>query len=46
VKLSKTFTETMSWEAYGDKALFRTSIYEWFRNSRESLEDDESSGRL
>jgi len=33
-------------EAYGDKALFRTSNYEWFWNSRELLEDDKSSGRL
>jgi len=36
----------MLWETYEDKALFCTSIYEWFRNGRESLKNDESSGRL
>ena len=35
-------------KAYGDAALSRTTIFEWhiwFREGRESVKDDESSGR-
>ncbi|XP_041565913.1 protein GVQW3-like [Drosophila elegans] len=49
-KLGKTFTEThkLMKQVYGDDCLSRTSTYEWFnrfKNGRESLEDDERSGR-
>ena len=50
VKLGKTFTETLEMlrKAYGDPALSRTTVYEWFKRfkeGRESLDDDERSGR-
>ena len=50
VKLGKTFTETLEMlrKAYGDQVLSRTTFYEWFKRfkeGRESLDDDERSGR-
>ena len=50
VKLGKTFTETLEMlrKAFGDQALSRTTVYEWlkrFKKGRESLDDDERSGR-
>jgi hypothetical protein len=49
-KTGKTATETFRLieQAYGDNALSRTRVFEWyarFRDGREYLEDDESSGR-
>jgi hypothetical protein len=48
-KTGKTATETFQLikQAYGDNAIFRTRVFEWyaiFRNDRENLED-ERSGR-
>ena len=50
VKLGKTFTETLKKlrKAYGDQVLSRTTDYEWFtrfKEGRESLDDNERSGR-
>jgi len=45
---SATKTVELIQKAYGDVALSRTTIVEWhkrFRESRESLKDDERSGR-
>jgi transposase len=49
-KPGKTATETFQLitQAYGDNALSRTRVFEWyarFRDGRENLEDDERSGR-
>jgi len=50
VKLEKSATETfaMSEKAFGDECLLRARIFEWykrFKTDRESLKDDEQSGR-
>jgi transposase len=50
IKTGKTATETFQLikQAYGDNALSRTWVLEWyarFRDGRENLEDDERSGR-
>jgi hypothetical protein len=49
VKLGKTPTETyeMLQTVYGDEALSHSSVFEWFerfRDGREDLQDDPSSG--
>jgi hypothetical protein len=50
VKLSKSTTETheMLREAFGERTLSQTGIFEWhshFKAGRVSVEDDEQSGR-
>jgi hypothetical protein len=50
VKLKNTATETfeMLKSAYGEECLSRTSVFEWhewFKEGRESLQDDERKGR-
>ena len=49
-KLGKTATETfqMVQKVYGDKVLSRSSVFDWYKrlqHGRESLEDDEHTGR-
>jgi hypothetical protein len=49
-KTGKPATETSQLikQVYGDNALSRTRVFEWYaryREGRENLEDDESSGR-
>jgi hypothetical protein len=49
-KTGKTANETFQLikQAYGNNALYRTPVFEWyarFRDGRVNLEDDESSGR-
>jgi len=49
VDFSATKTAELIQKAYGDAALSRTTIFEWhkrFREGRESVKDDESSGRF
>ena len=48
VDFSATKTVELIQKAYGDAALSRTTIFEWyrrFREGRESVKDDERSGR-
>jgi len=48
VDFSATKTVKLIQKAYGDTALSRTTIFEWhnrFREGRESVKDDELSGR-
>jgi len=48
VDFSATKTVELIQKAYGDAALSRKTIFEWhkrFREGRESVKDDESSGR-
>jgi len=48
VNFSATKTVELIQKAYGDAVLSRTTIFEWhkrFREGRESVKDDESSGR-
>jgi transposase len=50
VKLGKTPTETYEilQTAYGDEAVSRNSVFEWFKrfkDGREDLQDDPRSGR-
>jgi hypothetical protein len=50
VKLGTTPTETyeMLQTVYGDEALSRSSVFEWFKlfeDGRENLQDDPRSGR-
>ena len=50
VKLGKAFTKKLEMlrKAYRDQVLSRTRVYKWFRRfkeGRESLDDDERSGR-
>jgi len=48
VNFSATKTVELIQKAYGDAALSQTTIFEWhkwFRESRESVKDDECSGR-
>ncbi|KAL4083495.1 hypothetical protein QTP88_028811 [Uroleucon formosanum] len=49
-KLGKTVAETLEClkTVYGDEALKKTAVYDWFKrfkNGQESLEDEERSGR-
>ncbi|KAJ8955017.1 hypothetical protein NQ318_000449 [Aromia moschata] len=48
VKPGKTFTEayTMLKEVYGNKCLFRTQVFEWFKRSKEGRETTEDDPRL
>ena len=48
VDFSATETVELIQKAYGDAVLSRTTIFEWhkrFREGRESVKDDERSGR-
>ena len=48
INFSATKTVELIQKAYGDAALSRITIFEWpkrFREGRESVKDDESSGR-
>jgi histone-lysine N-methyltransferase SETMAR len=49
-KLRKTAAETLEYlkTVYGDEALKKTAVYDWFKrfkNGQESLEDEERSGQ-
>jgi len=47
VKLGKSATETYDLlnKVYGDKCLSRTQVFEWFKEGREEIGDDQRPGR-
>ncbi|KAJ8933226.1 hypothetical protein NQ318_010049 [Aromia moschata] len=47
VKLEKTFTEVYAMlnGVYGNECLFRTQVFEWFKEGRETTEHDPRPGR-